>query len=73
MQQNCSALGSVRDGQGIRSVALTPQQTQQITQGLDELLHHNSAPMFPGEQLVGWQLRVLPNNQVGVEAFLKKI
>lgn len=72
-QPNSSALGSVRNGQGIRSLPLDAQQTQRITQGLDALLHHNSAPMFPGERLVGWQLRVLPNNQVGVEVFLQKL
>ena len=58
--------------QNVRMVALNPQQTQQITKGVTELLQSNAAPMFPGETLVNWQLRVLPNNQLGVEIFLRR-
>jgi hypothetical protein len=70
-----SALGHPVDPgtSGVRMVVLNPQQTQAITQGLDQLLQSNAAPLFPGEMLVGWQLRILPQGQVGVEVFMKRM
>lgn len=72
-QQQPSALGQVAPpGPGTRMVVLNPQQTAIVTQGLNQLLAHNAAPLFPGEMLVGWQLRVLQGGQLGVEVFLRR-
>lgn len=69
-----SALGhAVSPGQtGVRKVMLNPQQGAAVSQGVNELMAQNAARVFPGEIMVGWQIRVLPNNAMGLELFLKR-